>query len=924
MDMEAVISSMREIHNSVTDDAGKDLLKGVAERIAQQSVHGRDYNMFVQYLREFVNTVAFTVRLPVGPIKKLLRHYIDMWNNPELAQNVMKEVFDIEIQEDKDMLLGAPIVDQLDQKRTDIYLRALRQGREKVKNIRLMVVGMFQVGKTSLVNNLIEDYKTNPPKELKSTEGIDVHKCQIKNNQWKIYNATLEERMKNVVVENIKPPEVDIPPPLLNDPEPIEDSSMEIETQDPETSENSEEVRKPETNTANERVPIPEFMENLRNAVPLEQSEEETHQTANLSAPSEPVGILPTVSLWDFAGQDIYYTTHHFFLNNRSIYLLLMDISKPLDSKVENPPAGIIHEPFTCKEVFKFWLNSIHMYSSLDSRDTKHTVVLVGTHKDKLNEFGLLEEDEKEEFKDKYFDNALKAFAEIPAILKHIYPRKFLINNLDRKSSIFNEIQQTVVELASQQFYWNELMPARWIELERALDLLKEEEHLELIEYKRVEEADSRITYPINDEEKLRTFLQTQHALGNILYFETDELKETVILNPSWAIEAFKTFINHVKDRFPTNTEQWQNFELFAMLTPDLVEEFISKAASNVKPYKKEVLGYMEQLRIIAKPVYLEQSTGESITTVVPISVAKDFHIVPCLLRSAPTWETIKPLICEKEEGLTKRTPVLCLQFKDGFMPPAVFHRLQAFCIRTWPIDKRDEELFLYRGFGVFLVTGIVRLMIWYKDHRIYLRISVTSRDDLSVYSEFIENIRTTLELALQAIVPSDPNVQKVLPYEAYIQCDCCIDPGKRLYRKNDLIYFGDKACDNHIVDVNFALELWYKSVLDEINGLDEETKKEKLNRTAEDRELGELARGIDLKEAYWLLAIELGITQDELERLRHNHDKDEMFIFYFLCAWKNNPKLKTIDKLLKAMIALKMRNSIKTFYRVFLTGTTT
>ncbi|XP_052273798.1 Na(+)/H(+) exchange regulatory cofactor NHE-RF1-like [Dreissena polymorpha] len=50
-------------------------------------------------------------------------------------------------------------VQQLDDKAITLFYKALEHGKEKVNNIRLLVVGMFGVGKTSLVNNLIWDYR---------------------------------------------------------------------------------------------------------------------------------------------------------------------------------------------------------------------------------------------------------------------------------------------------------------------------------------------------------------------------------------------------------------------------------------------------------------------------------------------------------------------------------------------------------------------------------------------------------------------------------------------------------------------------------------------------------------------------------------------------------------------------------------------
>jgi hypothetical protein len=41
------------------------------------------------------------------------------------------------------------------------------------------------------------------------------------------------------------------------------------------------------------------------------------------------------LSLWDFGGQYVFYTTHQVFLTNRAVYLLVLDLSQALDHRVE-------------------------------------------------------------------------------------------------------------------------------------------------------------------------------------------------------------------------------------------------------------------------------------------------------------------------------------------------------------------------------------------------------------------------------------------------------------------------------------------------------------------------------------------------------------------------------------------------------------
>lgn len=69
-----------------------------------------------------------------------------------------------------------------------------------------------------------------------------------------------------------------------------------------------------------------------------------------------------TIHLWDFAGQEIFYTTHQFFLNDASLTLLVFDITKGLD--IENK--------------LSFWMNSI------SSTSPNSRVLLIGTFIDKI------------------------------------------------------------------------------------------------------------------------------------------------------------------------------------------------------------------------------------------------------------------------------------------------------------------------------------------------------------------------------------------------------------------------------------------------------------------------------------------------------------------------------------------------------------
>ena len=104
------------------------------------------------------------------------------------------------------------------------------------------------------------------------------------------------------------------------------------------------------------------------------------------------------MDIWDFAGQHLYYASHPIFLSQRALYILVHNLSKPLDAKaepcmrqgsndvkLENPNNE------TNMENLLSWLATVHGVA-LATDDTNNDaqlpylrppVFIVGTHADK-------------------------------------------------------------------------------------------------------------------------------------------------------------------------------------------------------------------------------------------------------------------------------------------------------------------------------------------------------------------------------------------------------------------------------------------------------------------------------------------------------------------------------------------------------------
>src|SRR5690554_5285393 len=65
--------------------------------------------------------------------------------------------------------------------------------------------------------------------------------------------------------------------------------------------------------------------------------------------------------LWDFAGQELFYATHQFFLSSKAVHLLVFNLAETLETNK-----------------LSFWLHSIL------ANAPGSAVILVGTHLDRI------------------------------------------------------------------------------------------------------------------------------------------------------------------------------------------------------------------------------------------------------------------------------------------------------------------------------------------------------------------------------------------------------------------------------------------------------------------------------------------------------------------------------------------------------------
>lgn len=167
------------------------------------------------------------------------------------------------------------------------------------------------------------------------------------------------------------------------------------------------------------------------------------------------------VDLWDFAGQQLYYSSHPVFFSPRAVYVLVYNLSKRLQSTAQPyVTQGGVHTSLqnrngeTNLQNLVSWLVSVNTLCSMDeSKDLPYlrpAVFIVGTHADEpIEDIKKMERQIQSEIFGKNCG-------------RHVIRPFFSIDNKTRKSGDgVVKLQKRLMEVLRQEPYMGQEIPAR-------------------------------------------------------------------------------------------------------------------------------------------------------------------------------------------------------------------------------------------------------------------------------------------------------------------------------------------------------------------------------------------------------------------------------------------------------------------------------
>ena len=385
-------------------------------------------------------------------------------------------------------------------------------------------------------------------------------------------------------------------------------------------------------------------------------------------------------TIWDFAGQSVYYATHRLFLTYSAIYLLVHNLSLDPHGATESLIRQGLFGTFEDKNLvmtnfdfLDFWLTSIA--SLMDSEKVIHNcsfslppAIFVCTHADAPFENKTPKE----------LANQILGHLRRKPYKNHLVGDCYVVNNhLSGKDAEVKRLLKKIRETAHHHPQFQRVIPRRWHKYELTLKAAVTEGYdcLKLSEARQIADELCSIT----DEEELDTLLDFLHDQRIVLYFR-GSADPLIVLNLQQLVDIFKEVIT-VKP-FEENgkfEEDWRDLEDKGKLSRKLLEHMWKELLKKQKRYTVEALVLiMEKFSFICRW---------------PSVTSSQAYLVPHMLksRSSGSKEGNRP---------SSSVPSLFVRFPESQNPLDLFPHLIVCLIDKWnKAWYSEEEPKIYRDF---------------------------------------------------------------------------------------------------------------------------------------------------------------------------------------------------------------------------------
>ncbi|VDI41415.1 Hypothetical predicted protein [Mytilus galloprovincialis] len=443
--------------------------------------------------------------------------------------------------------------------------------------------------------------------------------------------------------------------------------------------------------------------------------------------------IAPII-IWDFGGQDVFYSTHQTFLTYRAIYIIVLDGSRKLDDPCpfeQYLPGKTGHK--TSRDYLLFWINTIVTYCKGSIQGFPKIMVLL-THKDQVSP------SEVEQRRHEIFEEIYKMFHKTPLMKQLVIDDAIFVNAKDKYDPEMEKIKAAIIRESERQPTWGESLPKCFIPLELEFASLIRR-NISLITLDHLEKINSMQPIRTLSKSELKVFLKFQHSIGKLLYFDEHKLADRIILSPTLLIDAFKSIVTDRRfcEGDKKREEIWDVMGKNGVVSKQAIES-VWKGKKYALFYKDKdyLLNVMTHLDILVEPKRYG-SDHKRITA--------DFYYVASMVRAIDESGYLQSV------DITKRNIAIAFLSSSMMIPPALSFRFISYCLYVWAVKTYGEtnrDMLFHRS-GVFTVDPSVDMYVLCEDERIVVRL-VHAETNTLIMRDMASSVNECLVSALEKI----------------------------------------------------------------------------------------------------------------------------------------------------------------------------
>jgi hypothetical protein len=239
-----------------------------------------------------------------------------------------------------------------------------------------------------------------------------------------------------------------------------------------------------------------------------------------------------------------------------------------------------------------------------------------------------------------------------------------------------DDIKQCIIETIEKLPYWGEELPISWVVFEE--ELRKWKKTLKIIKIEKLHTLCEGVSELVVFENTgMKDALRFFNEIGSILYFDSADLEETVILDVQWFVNSFKNIITDRQDLRLTDRdfELWEQFYHTGEINDKLLKSIWRATDDFGEPFldhKNELLNYMQHLGLLAR--------GSKETN--------NIHLIPCMTKRRTSKEITE-----------KYTQDSVFSYKFDFFPNFIFWRFVVACVCSpgWAILESGGQKCIFK-----------------------------------------------------------------------------------------------------------------------------------------------------------------------------------------------------------------------------------